>query len=60
MYAFADLDFKYKVANMFADYMLKVQTEICLIMLCYRMRPLQKENKAFEEGNNGFLETIKS
>lgn len=57
MYAFADLDFKYKIANMFADYMLKVQTDFLDNVELQDETP--EENKRFEEATKG-LEEIKS
>lgn len=57
MYAFADLDFKYKIANMFADYMLKVQTDLLDNVELQDETP--EENKRFEEAAKG-LEEIKS
>ena len=57
MYAFVDMDFKFKVANMFADYMLKVQTDFLDNVELQDETP--EENKAFEQATKG-LETIKS
>lgn len=57
MYAFADMDFKYKVANMFADYMLKNQNKLLDNVELQDETP--EENKAFEQATMG-LETIKS
>ncbi len=57
MYAFADMDFKYKVANMFADYMLKIQHKLLDNVELQDETP--EENKAFEQATMG-LETIKS
>lgn len=57
MYAFADLDFKYKIANMFADYMLKAQTDLLDNVELQDETP--EENKRFEEATKG-LEEIKS
>ena len=57
MYAFADLDFKYKIANMFADYMLKAQTDLLDNVELQEETP--EENKRFEEAAKG-LEEIKS
>lgn len=57
MYAFADLDFKYKIANMFADYMLKAQTDLLDNVVLQDETP--EENKRFEEAAKG-LEEIKS
>lgn len=57
MYAFADLDFKYKIANMFADYMLKAQTDLLDNVELQEETP--EENKRFEEATKG-LEEIKS
>lgn len=57
MYAFADLDFKYKIANMFADYMLKIQHKLLDNVVLQDETP--EENKAFEQATMG-LETIKS
>lgn len=57
MYAFVDMDFKFKVANMFADYMLKVQTDFLDNVVLQDETP--EENKAFEQATMG-LETIKS
>lgn len=57
MYAFADMDFKRKVANMFADYMLKVQTDLLDNVELQEETP--EENKRFEEATKG-LEEIKS
>lgn len=57
MYAFADMDFKYKVANMFADYMLEIQNKLLDNVVLQDETP--EENKAFEQATMG-LETIKS
>lgn len=57
IYAFADLDFKYKVANMFADYMLKVQTDLLDNVELQEETP--EENKRFEEATKG-LEELKT
>lgn len=57
MYAFADMDFKYKVANMFADYMLETQNKLLDNVELQDETP--EENKAFEQATMG-LETIKS
>lgn len=57
MYAFADMDFKYKVANMFADYMLEIQNKLLDNVVLQDETP--EENKAFEQATIG-LETIKS
>lgn len=57
MYAFADMDFKYKVANMFADYMLEIQNKLLDNVELQDETP--EENKAFEQATMG-LETIKS
>ena len=57
MYAFADMDFKYKVANMFADYMLESQNKLLDNVVLQDETP--EENKAFEQATMG-LETIKS
>lgn len=57
MYAFADMDFKRKVANMFADYMLKLQTDLLDNVELQEETP--EENKRFEEATKG-LEEIKS
>lgn len=57
MYAFADMDFKYKVANMFADYMLQIQNKLLDNVVLQDETP--EENKAFEQATMG-LETIKS
>lgn len=57
MYAFADLDFKYKIANMFADYMLKIQHKLLDNVVLQEETP--EENKRFEEATKG-LEEIKS
>lgn len=57
MYAFADMDFKYKVANMFADYMLEIQNKFLDNVVLQDETP--EENKAFEQATMG-LETIKS
>jgi hypothetical protein len=57
MYAFADMDFKYKVANMFADYMLKIQHKLLDNVVLQNETP--EENKTFEQATMG-LETIKS
>lgn len=56
MYAFADMDFKYKVANMFADYMLEIQNKLLDNVELQDETP--EENKAFEEATLG-LETLK-
>lgn len=57
IYAFADLDFKYKVANMYADYMLKVQTDLLDNVELQEETP--EENKRFEEATKG-LEELKT
>lgn len=57
MYAFADMDFKYKVANMFADYMLEIQNKLLDNVVLQDETP--EENKRFEEATKG-LEEIKS
>lgn len=57
MYAFADLDFKYKIANMFADYMQKLQKDLLDNVVLQDETP--EENKRFEEATKG-LEEIKS
>ena len=57
MYAFADMDFKFKVANMFADYMLEIQHKLLDNVVLQDETP--EENKAFEQATMG-LETIKS
>jgi hypothetical protein len=57
MYAFADMDFKFEVANMFADYMLKIQHKLLDNVELQDETP--EENKAFEQATMG-LETIKS
>lgn len=57
MYAFADMDFKRKVANMFADYMLKVQTDFLDNVELQEETP--EENKRFEEATKG-LEELKT
>lgn len=57
MYAFADMNFKYKVANMFADYMLEIQNKLLDNVVLQDETP--EENKAFEQATMG-LETIKS
>ena len=57
MYAFADMDFKFKVANMFADYMLEIQHKLLDNVELQDETP--EENKAFEQATMG-LETIKS
>lgn len=57
MYAFADKDFKFKVANMFADYMLKVQTDLLDNVELQDETP--EENKRFEEATKG-LEELKT
>lgn len=57
MYAFADMDFKFKVANMFMDYMRKVQTDLLDNVELQEETP--EENKRFEEAAKG-LEEIKS
>ena len=57
MYAFADMDFKRKVANMFADYMLKVQTDLLDNVELQEETP--EENKRFEEATKG-LEELKT
>ena len=57
MYAFADMDFKYKVANMFADYMLKFQTDLLDNVELQEETP--EENKRFEEATKG-LEELKT
>lgn len=57
MYAFADMDFKFKVANMFADYMLKVQTDLLDNVELQEETP--EENKRFEEATKG-LEELKT
>lgn len=57
MYAFADMDFKFEVANMFADYMLKIQHKFLDNVVLQDETP--EENKAFEQATMG-LETIKS
>lgn len=57
MYAFADMDFKLKVANMFADYMLKVQTDLLDNVELQEETP--EENKRFEEATKG-LEELKT
>lgn len=57
MYAFADMDFKFKVANMFADYMLKVQTD--LLDNVELQEETAEENKRFEEATKG-LEELKT
>lgn len=56
VYAFADLDFKYTIANMFADYMYKVQTDLLDNVKLQDETP--EENKIFEEATKG-LETLK-
>lgn len=56
MYAFADMDFKFKVANMFADYMRKLQTDLLDNVKLQDETP--EENKIFEEATKG-LETLK-
>lgn len=56
MYAFADMDFKYKVANMFADYMLEIQNKLLDNVELQDETP--EENKVFEEATLG-LETLK-
>lgn len=56
MYAFADMDFKHKVANMFADYMLEIQNKLLDNVVLQDETP--EENKAFEQATMG-LETIK-
>lgn len=57
MYAFADMDFKRKVANMFADYMLEIQNKLLDNVELQEETP--EENKRFEEATKG-LEEIKS
>jgi hypothetical protein len=57
MYAFADMDFKFKVANMFADYMLKVQTDLLDNVELQEETP--EENKRFEVATKG-LEELKT
>lgn len=57
MYAFADLDFKFKVANMFADYMKGMQDKFLDDVELQEETP--EENKRFEEATKG-LEEIKS
>lgn len=57
MYAFADMDFKFKVANMYADYMLKVQTDLLDNVELQEETP--EENKRFEEATKG-LEELKT
>lgn len=57
MYAFADMDFKFKVANMFADYLLKVQTDLLDNVELQEETP--EENKRFEEATKG-LEELKT
>lgn len=57
MYAFTDMDFKFKVANMFADYMLKVQTDLLDNVELQEETP--EENKRFEEATKG-LEELKT
>lgn len=57
MYAFVDMDFKFKVANMFADYMLKVQTDLLDNVELQEETP--EENKRFEEATKG-LEELKT
>lgn len=57
MYAFADMDFKLKVANMYADYMLKVQTDLLDNVELQEETP--EENKRFEEATKG-LEELKT
>lgn len=56
VYAFADLDFKYKVANMFADYMRELQDKLLDNVELQDETP--EENKLFEQATLG-LETIK-